>query len=112
MYFIDAKTRKESKSTDYIEFQKGNKDGSLSWLDDSTYIDAEDFKENGLSKLFVRVNDEFDFYGVTKINRMQWEDLVDFVSQYNYDTQNIIEELSVWVDDCFDEYEEFTIIGI
>ena len=70
-YLVTESQRKASRSTCYIEFQKGQYHGC--WQEDSVSLHDDLWTQNHLSVLFGRVLPDFDFYGITTVNAAQWE---------------------------------------
>ena len=110
-YLYTEKERKASHSSCYLEFQKGEYKGKH-WLSDSVSLHDDIFHELHLYKLFVQAIPEFDHYGITEVNQSQWEILRELSIQQGGETQVLIEELAIWVLECFKSEKIFTICGI
>ena len=110
-YFCTEKERKASHSSCYLEFQKGEYRGNH-WLSDSISLHDDIFHELHLYQLFVKAIPDFDHYGITEVNQCEWEKLREFALEQGEEVQSLIEELSIWVSDCFEVEKIFTICGI
>ena len=110
-YFCTEQERKASHSTCYLEFQRGSFKGEC-WLSDSISLHIDIFDGLKLYKLFRKAIPEFDFYGITEVNENQWEILKEISLKQGEEVQKVIQELSVWVLDCFETEKIFTICGI
>ena len=110
-YFIDEKTRKESGSTCFLDFQKGYYHDKC-WLNDSINISDTLWNKLELSKLFSIVLADFDYYGLNVVNKEQWNKIVEISRKMNAEWEEVIAEVTPWVSMCFDENEVFTIIGM
>lgn len=111
VYFVDQEERKASDSTFYLEFQKGNYHGKC-WLQDSLNIGGDLWDQYHLSELIRSVIAGFDYYGITVVTRDQWKAIVKTAQNANPTWAAIIAEATPWVDNCFTEYDEFTILGV
>ncbi len=109
-YLVTEARRKASRSTCYIEFQKGQYHGCRQ--EDSVSLHDDLWTQNHLSVLFGRVLPDFDFYGITTVNAAQWEELLGLVRECEPGQGAILAELAPWVEDCFRKHEVFTIIGM
>lgn len=109
-YFLNEVQRKENIHTDYIEFQRGYFDNKY-WLEDSISIKEGQWVEYSLTELFCSVIEEYNYYGVTIVDQEQWNEIVKN-SKSNTNWNNVITELSYWVDECFKTNRTFSIIGI
>ncbi len=110
-YFYTETERKASHSTCYLEFQKGKCKGEC-WLSDSISLHIDIFDGLKLYKLFRKAIPEFDYYGITEVNENQWEILKKISLEQEEEVQKVIEELAIWVSDCFETEKIFTIWGI
>ena len=110
-YFCTEQERKESHSTCYLEFQKGEYRGKH-WLEDSISLHDDIFYELHLYSLFIRAIPNFDHYGITEVTEYEWETLKKLALEQGEEVQSLIEELSIWVSDCFEIEKIFTICGI
>ena len=111
MQYLETEAqRRASRSTCYIEFQRGRFHGC--WLEDSLCLHQSLWTKNHLSALFGRVLPDFDFYGVTSVTPAQWEELHRLAQEGSPGQKAILDELSPWAEDCFREQEVFTVIGM
>ena len=109
-YFLNEAERKESRSTCYFEFQKGEF-RHKHWLKDSFCLHADVFDTLMLYYLFSGAIEGFCYYAPNEVSKEQWNNLVE-KSKENEHWKNVIEELKPWVEECFTEYVCFTICGI
>ena len=63
---------KDRQGTAYFELQKGKYDGTF-WKKDSLLIHCDDFDRTGIGRV-LRETSDFDYYGITEIDREIWED--------------------------------------
>ena len=110
-YFYTEQERKASHSTCYLEFQKGKHRGKH-WLEDSISLHDDMFHTLHLYPLFIKAIPEFDHYGITEVNQDEWEMLKKLALEQGEEVQRVIEELSIWVSECFEVEKIFTICGI
>ena len=96
-YFLNEGQRKATGGTCYFEFQKG-KFRNKFWLKDSLCLHADIFDLLSLNELFSDAIENFCYYAPNEVSKEQWE--------------NVIEELSPWVEECFNIHKCFTICGI
>ena len=106
--FITEQERKKDNTT-FFEFQKGTYSGKC-WLDDSMLLDADLFDEYHLSKLFKAVLPDFDYYGTTVFTREDWLRICG--NAKNTAAEELLNELSPWIDDCFNEYDTVSLLGL
>lgn len=115
MYFVDLKYvegNKEINSTNYLEFTKEPFDEFEAWKKDSLYIYGGLFDKLGLNKLLRSVVKNFDFYDNTKITKDDWDKLYEKSRSMNSKVIVAFDELKIWVDECFGEYDYFVIRGV
>lgn len=110
-YFIDETARKASHSSCYIEFQKGRYQGR-NWLRDSISIHDDLWNEMRLSELFGKALPAFQYYGVTVVERREWERIVRLAGAPACRWGEIVQELAPWVQACFADNDAFSILGI
>lgn len=110
-YFVTESERKKTHSTCFFEFQKG-KFESECWKEDSLCLSDDIFEEYKLYNLFSQVLDNFDKYGITVVDRLDWNRLQNAAEELNLVWRKIIIELTPWAEECFKEYDEFSILGI
>lgn len=110
-YFVNEAVRKASHSTCYFEFQKGYNHDKC-WLQDSISISADLWDEFDLSTLIGGIIGDFDYFGITVVTKNQWDKIVENSRDAGSNWENIIAEAIPWVNDCFEEYDVFTIMGM
>lgn len=108
-FFVDENERKASNSTCYLEFQEG-KGSDTCWLETSINIDDDIWDEYEMSKLMYSANINFDFYGITVINKEQWAAVVE--KSKGSIAECIVKDAVPWVEKCFKNNDFFTIIGL
>ena len=109
-YFINESQRKATGGTCFFEFQKG-KFRNKFWLKDSLCLDADIFDSVMLHDLFSNTIEDFDYHGPNDVSKDQWYNIVA-KSKENEQWKNVIEELSPWVEECFNTHKWFAICGI
>ena len=110
-YFIDAKEREESGSTCYLEWQKGYYHDEC-WLPDSINISGSLWDDALLTRFMRQVVKDFDYYDLNIVDRRQWVEIVRLSNEANHLCRSIIAEAIPWVEECFEEYDVFTICGL
>ncbi len=110
-YFINEAERKASRSSCYLEFQKGRYHGEC-WLRDSISISDEEWDSLGLSELVAGVIEDFDRCGITVVTKEQWGEIVKRSKEDGPQQREAIAEAVPWAEACFREYDVFTILGI
>ncbi len=110
-YFISEKQRKESGSTCFFEFQKGEYEDEC-WKEDSLSISDEEFDRLKLGKLITEINADFDYYGNTEISYEQWELLKNRLIEKNGEYKKLLSKLQPWAEENFKQNKIFTIIGL
>lgn len=93
----------------YFEFQQGQFTNQF-WLDHSIYLSVDIFDRLQLRKLFGKIIPDFDYYGITEVNREDWENLM--TAAENTAAKPVLDELNQWVIACFKTDDVFTILGI
>lgn len=115
-YFCNLKyveNNKAEKSTYYLQFTKAPFDLLNSiWSEDSIYIYGYTFVEIGLNKLFRYALPNFDFYDITSVSSDSWNELYAESRKMDIKVQKAMDELKIWVDECFKKQDTFIIIGI
>ncbi len=110
-YFVSESERKSSKSSAYFEFQNGYHCGRH-WLEDSVSISDDLWDELKLSELFGKAVPEFDYCGLTTVTKSEWNEIVKLAKESSNQWQEVIDELSTWVNTCFETNDIFTICGL
>ena len=110
-YFITANQRKASQSTLYFEFQKGRFNRAF-WKEDSVYLHADTFDRLGLCELLTATVPDFCYYSTTQISPAQYEALKSTALKLGGEIAALIEELDMWVAECYRTENCFTILGI
>ena len=108
-YFITEQERKKIHSTCYFEFQEGQIDKEYTdmfWKENSMLLHMDLFEESNLYKIIPDLN----YYGTTVVSRENWNVIKN--SEKSRLAQDIIDELSDFVDDNFRKYDYFIIQGI
>ena len=110
-YFIDEDQRKASHSSCYLEFQQGQYHDKC-WLDTSISISDEVWNSRHVSDLILEVIPEFDFYGITIVTKVQWDNILTKSQSDGCTCKEIIAEAVPWAAKCFETHDVFTIIGM
>ena len=110
-YFCTETQRHASGSTCYFEFQKGSYNNRC-WLSDSLNLHDSIFESLGLHLLFIQAIPNFDYYGLTKVSKPQWEQLKQMAHNAGGEIEAAVMELNRWVITCFQEHSAFTIYGM
>ena len=110
-YFIDKKSVQESHTTCYFEFQKGSFKNKCC-DEDSIFIRDSLWDEYNLSVLIEKFVPDFDYYGTTEINFDRWNRIVKFCESNSERWNCIIFDSRDWADECFKQYNCFTIVGM
>lgn len=110
-FFVDEKQRSASQSTCYLEFQKGYFSGKC-WQANSINIGGELWDKYHLSNLIFSVVRNFDYYGITEVTKNQWNQIILSGRESGELGYNVLKEAELWVNECFKEYDVFTIVGI
>lgn len=107
-YFITEAERKKLHSTCFFEFQEGQNDdyGFTFWKDNSMLLHADLFDESKLYKVIP----DLKYYADTIVSKENWDIIKN--SEKSQLAQEIIDELSDWVDENFKKYDYFVIRGI
>ena len=66
----------------------------------------------GLHACFRDVLPEYDYDDITNIDKKNWERILDYGMNVGGELKECIFELKNWVDECFDENDCFSIIGM
>lgn len=110
-YFVTEKQRKQTGSTCYFEFQKGQKRKKYKWhfwKEDSLLLHMEIVDETEIYKIFP----EFNYCGITIIDKSVWNVVLKNTENESETIKNIINELAEWVESNFKEFDYFVILGV
>lgn len=110
-YFIRETERESRSDTGYIEFQKGAFADTF-WHEDSLLINEEEFRDLHMAGLFRRAFEDYDYYGITEVTIEDWNRLCELVGDCNEELRLAFNELRIWAEECFEEYEVFNILGL
>ena len=108
-------TEEDRCGTAYFEFQKGQYDETF-WKKDSLLIHCDDFDRTGIGTV-LRETADFDYYGITEIDKETWERFLEKVNEYSDNPEfpclaEAVRSLIKWADDCLESADCFTILGI
>lgn len=81
-------------------------------MESSLNLHMDLWDELKLSRLLKQALDEFDYYGVSTVGKTEWESMVQIADQEASPWKEVLEELTPWVEECFQEYDCFIILGI
>lgn len=71
-YFCTETEQKKSKSSCYLEFQKGRY-ANKCWLEDSICLHDDIFEELCLYQVLCSAIPQFDHWGITEVSLEQWQ---------------------------------------
>lgn len=113
-YFLNEDERKESNSTCYHEFAKGewNEEACVFWQKDSMNIHDDLLISLKLDTLFSSIVEDYSPTGETKINKKQWRKIYVKAEEICGYLLDAILEVTPWVEANFRQYEVFTILGV
>ena len=66
----------------------------------------------GIAAMFLEVIPEFDFYGITIVTKVQWDNILTKSQSDGCTCKEIIAEAVPWAAKCFETNDVFTIIGM
>ncbi len=104
-------TNSQRKGTCYFEFQKG-RFNDKHWLSDSLCLDADIFDDLSLYELFSKVLPEFDYYGITEIDKEKWKQIKLESEVIGGTVKDVIDEIDLWINLAFSTIDTITILGI
>ena len=110
-FFITEAQRKTKHSTCYFEFLKGTFQNRC-WNEDSIYLHADVFDALRLYPTFAESLPHFAYYGVTQVTPSQYQKLKSLALEQGGETAAVMQELDLWVENCFLTETCFTICGI
>ena len=110
-YFCAETERKKSKSSCYLEFQKGRY-ANKCWLEDSICLHDDIFEKLGLYQVLISAIPQFDHWGITEVSPEQWQLVKSNAEMIGGEVLIAVIELDEWVVKCFEKEEVFTICGI
>ena len=94
-----------------MEFQQGQYHDKC-WLDTYISISDEVWNSRHVSDLILEVIPEFDFYGITIVTKVQWDNILTKSQSDGCTCKEIIAEAAPWAVKCFETNDVFTIIGM
>lgn len=101
-------TNSQRHGSCYFEFQPGIFQG-VYWKDTSLYLDADDFDRLHLYQIFPS---KFQYYGETIITEEQWRQVCLAAQHIGGEVKTIMDEIDLWVQECFKTETVFTVLGI
>ncbi|MBR1598231.1 MAG: tyrosine-protein phosphatase [Lachnospiraceae bacterium] len=110
-YFITEEERKMIGGSCYFEFQKGDT-ADKCWKDDSLLLNMDIFDDLKIPDYIKDAVPEFDYYGITYVEREQWQQIFNRAYETGGQVKELFAELKPWAEECFEEYERFVIWGI
>lgn len=97
----------------YDEFAKGKWDGETHWSADSLFLYDDRFDDLGLYRdIFSKVFEEYNRWGPNRVTRGDWDRLFALSKECGGAVAEMFDELAVWVEENFNEFEEFWILGV
>lgn len=106
------KTKEELTSGDAFVFAPGRGDGSNPWPEDAVCITEDDFTAAGMHRLFRASLDAFAYYGITVVDKKQWERTLSLSKGYQKDTEELTSALDSFAERYLEKTGCFTIYGI
>ena len=108
-YFIFDNQRSGSS---YHEFYKGKWDGHTFWKSDSILLHDDYLCNNGFVDAIIEIVPTYDPFGETEISADEWKGIGKLILTKEEKAQEIYFEINEWVEDVFNKYSCFTILGI
>jgi len=107
-YFISTKNRVGSS---YHEFQTGMKK-NIHWEETSLLLSENIMAESKIGLLFLRIIPNYDYHGISVVDKKTWEILKNEAEKESIIIQDIIKELTPWAEKSIDEFGCFSILGL
>lgn len=104
-------TEKDRTGTCYHEFIKGTYKGEH-WVEDSLLLHDDIMQELKLKSLLKKVIPDYDPYGITVINALQWNQLCQYANEASEALQEAVSQLDQWVREAFETESVISILGI
>lgn len=95
----------------YFEFQK-RKFASKYWLADSLYLSADIFDSLNLYQVFTEVIPEFNYYGITELDKEKWEQVKLTAGKNSDIIRAVITEIDLWASSILPTERVITVLGI
>lgn len=97
--------------TSYHEFQTGDK-CNVFWDKTSILLHEDIMEEFEVGTFFERFIPNYDYYGVSIVNKETWGKILEESKIERKEIQDIVDEMKVWADHSLSLYGCFTIVGI
>ncbi|MCM1298404.1 MAG: hypothetical protein NC203_11695 [Firmicutes bacterium] len=110
-YFWTEEERKARRTTECIEFQRGEYIDEC-WKSDSLCIHGDIFYDTGLYAVLKAAVPSFDRYGVTEVDKKCWKRIKALAEREGGAAEAAVAEMSDWVEENFKTEEIFTVLGI
>ena len=95
----------------YHEFYKGKWDGHTFWKSDSILLD-DDVMTDGFVQAIMEVIPSYDPFEITEVSILEWQEIGKRILSNDIITQEQYKEANEWLEDVFQKYTCFTILGI
>lgn len=95
----------------YFEFQKG-KFADKHWITTSLYLSADIFDDLNLFQIFSEAIPDFDYYGITQIDKEKWEQLKLIVNRVGGIVKDVVTEIDLWAISVYPTESVITVLGI
>lgn len=108
-YLITEQERKNIHSTCFFEFQEGQNNKKYKyvfWKENSLLLHDDLFNKSELYKIIP----DLKYYAETIVNKENWNIIKN--AEKSQLAQDIIDELSGWVEENFKKFDYFVILGI
>lgn len=96
----------------YHEFQKGKSEKIQCWKKDSILLSDLVYFELGIEDLFYESFENYDYYGVTYVDKSQWDALVLAALDVGGDVYEAVCEADLWAKKVFESEDYITIYGM
>ena len=108
----EQERKQEQRGTLYHEFYKGKWDKKTFWKEDSLLLCDDILHRTGLVKILEELVCNYNYYGETEIDQVQWETILKRASAAGGELEQVVLELEPWVNCNYEEHTVFTILGI
>ena len=95
----------------YHEFYKGKWDGHTFWKSDSILL-HDDVMTDEFVQAIMEVIPSYDPFEITEVSILEWQEIGKRILSYDIITQEQYKEANEWLEDVFQKYTCFTILGI
>lgn len=104
-------TETERNGSCYQELKKGKFDDKF-WSEDSLFLYDDYVNDLQLYELIIEVVPTYDRYGITEVNKEQWQKMCIVAEKISGETKAVIDEINIWARENFETESIFTILGV